>query len=80
MDDETREAMDMSPEELAARWAKGERAAVRKTEDFIQRMKRVSDSTIAKSEANEQPILRIVSTIESRARHVTLAKHQVTQL
>jgi hypothetical protein len=40
-------------------------------DDPIVNQKRVMDATVAKSEAEDEPILRVHSTPESRTRHVT---------
>jgi hypothetical protein len=45
MDDETREALEMTKDEREARWNAGKPAKVRKSEDFVQRMKRVVDES-----------------------------------
>jgi hypothetical protein len=68
MDDETREALEMTREERDARWNAGKPAKVRKSEDFVQRMKRVVDES---TRDRETPAFEVYSTVESRSRHVT---------
>lgn len=45
MDDEAREVSELTKDELAARFDAGKPAKVRKSEDFVQRMKRVVDES-----------------------------------
>jgi hypothetical protein len=76
-DDESRAADEMTTEELLARAERGtpvegarQPPKSRKREDFAQRMHAVMGQTIAKSEAELSPIAPIVSTPESRTRHI----------
>jgi hypothetical protein len=50
MDDEARKVSEMSEAELEARHAAAQPAQVRKREDFSQRMHRVMEATVERSE------------------------------
>jgi broad specificity phosphatase PhoE len=73
MDEEAEKVSEMTDAELEARHAAGRPAQVRKREDFSQRMHRVMEETIARSENDEPAFVLHVTMRQSTLRAQDMA-------